>query len=136
GVAIALVAPPDPAGDGGDFFPAWVANQLIEAVGRVIEVTHDAGRTALAPFHRPPPLRGTKPSPRYLEVNLAMHDVDVAQFVRGLKLRLPFSVAGRLSFRVRAAFPLDTPKDARTYRLDGSATARWLTVADFRMEQL
>ncbi|HEV3262578.1 MAG TPA: AsmA-like C-terminal region-containing protein [Gemmataceae bacterium] len=127
---------PARAGNRDDFFPAWAANRLIAAVVRVIQVTHDTGKAALGLVHQPPPKPGTKPSPRYLEVNLAMHDVNVEEFVRGLNLQLPFPVAGRLSFRLQAAFPLDTPKDAKTYRLDGTAAAPWLTVADLRMQQV
>ena len=65
-----------------------------------------------------------------------MRDVDLEQFVHGLELKLPFRLQGRLTFQVRAAFPLDTPKDPKTYRINGEATLPWIVVETFRAEQV
>src|SRR5262245_35293975 len=61
-------------------------------------------------------------APGYLEVSLALEDVDLAELVKRLHLELPLRVAGQLSFRVKATIPLATPRDLKTYRLEGTAT--------------
>jgi hypothetical protein len=71
-----------------------------------------------------------------LEAQLGLDNVDVAQLVHGLKIPLPFPVAGRISFNVQLAFPLDTPRDLKTYRLRGTASSPQLIVAGQELDGL
>lgn len=77
-----------------------------------------------------------KAEPSYLEANLGLDDVDLEQLVRGLGLKLPFTITGKISFEVRAAIPLDTPRDLKTYRFTGTATLPHLTLEGLRLEQV
>jgi hypothetical protein len=83
-------------------------------------------------FARPkPPEQG-----RYVQVNLQMDRVDLALFVKGLGLELPFAVGGWLSFQVQASIPLDSPGDLKTYRVQGSAHVVQLQLADLELDDI
>jgi len=77
---------------------------------------------------------GSKPS--YLEVNLGLQDVDVAQLIKALGLELPLVVTGRLTFDVQAALPLNTSGDLKTYRFKGTATLPHLELAGVALRDL
>lgn len=79
-------------------------------------------------FNQPPP---PGEAPTYLEANFALNDVDLAELVQRLKLTLPFTLTGRLSVRVQAAFPVDTASDVKTYRFQGEADLPRLNLAGF-----
>jgi hypothetical protein len=74
--------------------------------------------------------------PPALEVNLHLENVDLAKFARGLKLELPFTLQGRLSFQVQANIPLQTSGDLKTYRANGSATVTNLTLGDLKFAEV
>lgn len=65
----------------------------------------------------------------YVELNLSLQDVDLSELIKELKLDLPLALAGRLSFQVKVALPLSTPRDLKTYRLEGTATLPKLELA-------
>jgi hypothetical protein len=73
---------------------------------------------------------------RTIDVNLKLSKVDLSNFVQGLGLKLPFEVAGRLSFEVKASIPLDTPKDMKTYRASGSADVTNLRLAGVQFDEI
>ena len=104
---------------------------------RGVDALARAGRTLIErlPKRRTAPAK-PQASPSYLEAQLGLDNVDVAQLVKGLKIPLPFPVAGRLSFNVQLAFPLDTPRDLKTYRLRGTASSPSLTVAGQELQTL
>ncbi|HEV3443520.1 MAG TPA: AsmA-like C-terminal region-containing protein [Gemmataceae bacterium] len=73
---------------------------------------------------------------RYVEVRLAMKDVDLGLLVKGLGLKFPFVLAGRVSYEVQASIPLDTPTDFRTYRVTGSTQVNSLRLGDMEFDEL
>lgn len=85
-------------------------------------------------------VHGAEPTPPkttgFLEVSLALEDVDLAELVKRLELELPLQVAGRLSFRVKASIPLATPRDPKTYRLEGTATFPTLVLQGVELRAL
>jgi hypothetical protein len=117
------------------FFPAWAVNVLTrKLLDWLPEIPRAANR--LLTWGPQPTGPGKAAEPRYLEANLSLRDIDLAQFVKGLGVTLPFPVAGRASFQVRAAFPIDTPRDPKTYRAEGSATATRLVLAGLEFEDV
>ena len=87
------------------------------------------------------PKRRTVPStaqetPSYLEAQLGLDNVDVAQLVQGLHIPLPFAVAGRISFNVQLAVPMNAPRDLKTYRLRGTMTSPRFTIAGEELEDI
>jgi hypothetical protein len=71
----------------------------------------------------------------YLEINLGMKGVDPERLPGG-GLELPFRVAGRLTFQVQAAMPVNAPRDLKAYRFKGTASLSRLVLADLEMEQV
>src|SRR5262249_24363106 len=98
-----------------------------------LDLLADAGKKALGVLQ---PRTDPFAPPRYLEATLQMKDVNLEAFIRRLDLQLPVEVAGRLSFEVRAGIPIDTPRDVKAYRLDGTAVLPYLTVAGLRLEDV
>jgi hypothetical protein len=90
----------------------------------------DATARGLAKLRKP-----TKPGeePTYLDVDLSLEDVDLAQLVQKLKLRLPYAIAGRLTIQVHASIPINTAGDMKAYRLRGTAKLPRLNIAGFEM---
>src|SRR5207249_4804546 len=74
--------------------------------------------------------------PSYVEAQLGLDDVDVAELVKGLHIALPFPVSGRISFNVQLGIPLDTPRDLKAYRLRGTVHSRRLTIGGMELEEL
>ncbi|MBV9123282.1 MAG: hypothetical protein JO112_07995, partial [Planctomycetes bacterium] len=92
---------------------------------------------ALALALQAPPAPATPPAaPRTLEVNLGMDNLDLAELVKRLNLKLPYPVTGRLTFHVKAVLPLDTPAEPKTYQMDGTAELPQLSIAGLNMEQV
>jgi hypothetical protein len=60
----------------------------------------------------------------YLDLNLKLEDVDIAQLVRGLKVKLNTPVAGKLSVQVKISIPTNRGSDLKAYKLKGSAQGR------------
>lgn len=120
-----------PAADEHAFLPTAVVNQSVNAVRRWVGAAGDTASRALARLPRP-----AKPAARTIDVNLAMRNVDLAEFVKGLGVRVPFPVTGRLTFRVHAAIPLDSPHDIKAYRVDGTAELPTVSLAGFDMRDV
>jgi hypothetical protein len=114
--------------------PSWFINRSVDLLQEGLRTVTDAGTKFLRPA--PKVQGGPAPAPRYLDINLAMHDVNLEQFARGLKIHLPFRLTGKASFRVRAALPLDTPRDPKTYRAEGTATVAWIDLAGLEMRRI
>ncbi|HTU89746.1 MAG TPA: hypothetical protein VMF69_06600, partial [Gemmataceae bacterium] len=68
---------------------------------------------------KPPSKPGEEPT--YLDVDLSLQNVDLAQLVQKLKLNLPYALSGRLTFQVHASIPINTAGDLKAYRLRGAA---------------
>jgi translocation and assembly module TamB len=127
---------PNPPADNDDFFqnaPAEVVNLL----GRGIQMTADglakgidAAANALGKL-KPPSKPGEEPT--YLDVDLSLQNVDLAQMVQKLKLNLPYAVTGRLTFKVHASIPVNTAGDLKAYRLSGTANLPTFNMAGLDM---
>ncbi|HTU20717.1 MAG TPA: hypothetical protein VMG10_21835, partial [Gemmataceae bacterium] len=111
------------AGD-GDFFHN-APTEMVNLLGRGIKLTADglayginAAANALGKL-KPPSKPGEEPT--YLDVDLSLKDVDLAQLVKKLGLNLPYPITGRLTFQVHASIPVNTAGDLKAYRLHGSA---------------
>ena len=119
------------------FSPAELANFFGTGVLRGIDALTRAGSDFIG---RLPKRRTGPPKPQevpsYVEAQLGLDDVDLAQLVQGLRIPLPFDVSGRISFNVQIAFPLDTPRDLKTYRLRGTVTSHKLAIAGQELEEL
>ncbi len=75
-------------------------------------------------------------TPTYLEINLGLKDVDLAALLKSLEIKLPFAVAGRLTFRIQLAIPTNMPREYKAYRLKGTASLAWFTLEGLRLEQV
>lgn len=137
-VATGLMAPPEKPNDEVlnevFYFPTRVADWALTSTLSGVEAFTRATQEVVGYFHKAAgaPQKPDQP-PRYLEANLAMKDVDLEKFVQGLGLQLPFQVAGRLTFDVHAAIPIDTPRDLKTYRLNGNAALAWFSLNELKL---
>jgi hypothetical protein len=118
--------------------PAQLANAAAALMAESYRRTLSVGRslTGLLPrdLKRRPRPPGKASS--YLEINLSMKKVDLAKFVKGLRLKLPFAVEGRLTFQVKAGIPVDSPGDVRAYRVKGNATVTDLNLAGVKLNEV
>jgi hypothetical protein len=74
--------------------------------------------------------------PVYLDANVQLEDVDLADLVKRVGVALPVDLAGRLSFRLTLGVPINTPRDFRAYRLTGAVSLPRLSVAGLEMASL
>jgi hypothetical protein len=117
----------------GDLQPAPLLGQAVSGltrginwvVGQTAEVMNEAGRI----------MRPVKPGtpPVYLNATVSLTDVDLADLMKRLGVTVPFEVAGRLSFNVKVGIPINSARDARAYRLDGTVNLSRLDVAGMVM---
>jgi len=82
------------------------------------------------------PARQPEKPVRTFAMNFKMERVQLAKFAEGLQLKLPFDVTGELSFQVKAAIPLDTPADFKTYRVEGNFSVRKLGLAGLEVDEM
>jgi hypothetical protein len=84
----------------------------------------------------PAPIRPPTPAAAgdYLDLNLKLKDVDIAQFVKGLGLKLGVDVQGKLSFQVKASIPSNTAGDLKAYKVKGSAQVKNLRIAGIKLD--
>jgi hypothetical protein len=122
--------------DAGDFLHNAPA-ELVNLLGEGIQLTADglakgidAAAKGLGKI-KPPSKPGEEPT--YLDVDLNLQNVDLAQLVQRLKLNLPYTIAGRLTFQVHASIPINTPGDLKAYRLRGNAKLPKLAMAGLEM---
>jgi hypothetical protein len=140
-VTVAL-APPPPKGPSPDGGPSW-ATHLPNALGHglvtVTRKTVDTAWSGLSWLARLAPGRASQaPKPAaqatsYVEADLSLEDVNLAELIAGLKIHLPFSLSGTLSFSVRVGVPIDTPGELKAYRLQGKATMPRVVLAGVEM---
>jgi translocation and assembly module TamB len=126
---------PDAPPPGDAPSPLRAANRLTERLLATADGITRAGQALLAKIPRggTPPRQPAKEA-SYLDANLELDDVDLAQLVHGLGNELPFPVSGRLTFKVQVSIPLDTPRDLKTYRLRGWARLPRVVLAGLEMQ--
>ncbi len=71
----------------------------------------------------------SNPEQNYLDVNLALKDVDLRKTAEQLGLQLPFPISGRMTLQIQMGMPVDTPKDLKTYRGRGTVDLPTLSIA-------
>ncbi len=141
-LAAALVAVPPSAPPAAPTPPAlpdlkptdlvgWVPRALVWATGRGV-IGLNKGITFLGGLIKPAP-EAAEPAPEYLDIDLALEDVDLGQLLQRLQFKLPFPVEGKLSFKVHASIPINTPRDMKNYRLTGTANLPRVNVAGVEM---
>lgn len=59
----------------------------------------------------------------YLDLNLKLKDVDIAQLVKGLRIKLNTPVAGKMSVQVKVSIPTNRAANLKEYKLKGTAQA-------------
>jgi hypothetical protein len=72
----------------------------------------------------------------YLEASTTLKDVDLEQLISAFELKLPFTVAGKVTVTVQFAIPIDTPNDYRAYKMRGTAESPDLSIAGVGMKQV
>jgi uncharacterized protein involved in outer membrane biogenesis len=134
GALILLQAPPEPA-------PSYVRDVAAAIHGGLRAIGGaflDVGRKAISSV---PKGDLTKPAPAaapptYLDINLNLKDVDLAQLVKDLEVKLPFEVSGRLSMKVQASLPVDRAHDLKLYKVSGTATLPTFSLAGVEMKDV
>jgi translocation and assembly module TamB len=122
--------------DEGDLFqnaPTEIVNLLdrgIKMAADGLSKGIDSAAQALGKL-KPPSKPGEQPT--YLDVDLNLQNVDVAQLVQKLKLNLPYTITGRLTFQVHASIPINTAGDLKAYRLRGTAKLPTFNMAGLAM---
>jgi hypothetical protein len=127
---IALQGQPAPAPESAAFLPGDLASWLGNGVLRSVEGLARAGTDLLGwlpeTTERPAAPRA---EPNYLDASLSLEDVELVQLLKGLGLKLPFPVSGRVSIQVQVSIPLDGAGDIKAYRLNGRGTSRHFTLS-------
>lgn len=119
-----------------------LANDLLRLLQRGIDrgtrQVLDVGQSLLDLLPQKSAQKPTEPkkAPSYLDVSLRLQDADIVQLAEGIGVPLPVAVTGRVSFDVQASFPIDTPRDLKTYRVRGNASSPRLTVAGVALEKV
>ena len=108
----------------------WVPNALVWTTNRGIQAL-SKGVTVVGAWLMP--AGAPEPAPEYLDIDLALEDVDLAQLLTRLQFKLPFPLTGRLSFKVHASIPVNTPQNMKNYRLTGTANLPRVSVAGVEM---
>lgn len=74
-----------------------------------------------------------------LDATITLRDIDLAQFIQQLELKLPYNVAGKVTVQAKLAVPLGGAATRSQYRLTGTLTSpelrlEGLTVRDLTTE--
>jgi hypothetical protein len=113
--------------------PFNLAQRLPEAAGFLTRKIVDGASLGLSRtarlIRRPDPDQPIQ----YLEVNLGLDNVDLAQLVERLKVKTPFALSGKLTIQAQIAVPYEVPENFKAYRLRGTATLPNLNVAGLEM---
>ncbi|HEY7313884.1 MAG TPA: YdbH domain-containing protein [Gemmataceae bacterium] len=111
--------------------------QVVNVLGRGVKLAADSLArgidTAADALNKLKPPSKPDEEPTYLDVDLGLQDVDVAQLLQRLKLNLPYAVTGRLTFQVHASIPVNTAGDFKAYRLRGTAKLPRFSIAGLEM---
>jgi hypothetical protein len=105
--------------------PQGVIQGVTRATQQGIDIVASGLKRAQQLMQPPPPGQPHN----YLEADFSVEDVDLAELISGLNIKLPFPVGGRASVKVRLGIPTDATTDARAYRAEGTADLPRLDVA-------
>jgi hypothetical protein len=98
----------------------------------------DIGRKAVGSLPRGDVLKPAPANtpPTYLDINLNLKDVDLAQLVKDLQIKVPFEVSGRLTMRVQASLPVNQASDLKLYKVTGTATLPTVSLSGVDMRDV
>ncbi len=116
--------------------PDWVVEQVgtgLLSAGKAVSTSVRIVTSAVRPFSNLP-APPTGPAPTYLDADLNLQDVDLAQLLEGLKITAPIS--GRGTFTVHIGIPVDNSTDLKLYRLKGTARLPWARVAGLQVQKV
>lgn len=94
------------------------------------------------PLSRPTPLRRQPNSATpdvgdaYLEIDVTFPEIDVADLVKRLDLKLDVPLAGTGAASLTLALPIAQADDPRTYRVDGQVQLHTLAAGPVRLERI
>jgi translocation and assembly module TamB len=129
-----LTLPPDaPQPEERASVASHALDRVAQGLGLLTKTLTDASGAAVRRLHEINKPRPPGKEPTYFEANLSLQDVDLAELVRRSKLVLPFAIAGRLSFQLNVGFPVDSPRDFKSYRFQGDARLSSLKIAGLEM---
>ncbi len=87
-----------------------------------------------------PPPKPAEPAPKkgptYVQAHLRLRDIDLAELVQQLQVKVPIRVTGRASLDVHAEFPVAEARTLRAYRVHGKLTVPTLGLQDLTLDNL
>ncbi len=142
----ALLLPKAPASGGASFLPPGIhgdgvglvavsaegqpiATPILDVANWIVEGVVQTGAVAGRRLERFFGKLAPEQKATYLDVKVALDDVDLATMVKQLGLKLNFPVSGRVSFAVVASLPVDAPSDLHNYRARGTVTLSRVEIA-------
>ncbi|HET6573099.1 MAG TPA: hypothetical protein VFG68_05825, partial [Fimbriiglobus sp.] len=72
----------------------------------------------------------------YVQANLRLKDIDLAELVRRLEVKLPIRITGRASLDIAAEIPVAQARTLRAYRIKGSLTVPTLGLEDLTLNRV
>ena len=109
-----LGAPP-PAKDAGATLPPEPSDTLHVEVTSPSELVALAAVLAVQPKTDP-----TRTDQTDLDATITLRDIDIAQFIEQLELKVPYKVAGKVTVRAKLGVPLGEATTPASYRLTGT----------------
>lgn len=103
----------------------WLAHRLADGV----RITTD-GLTHLEKMTRP----GVETA--FLDVRLAMNEVDIATLAQQVQVALPDGISGTVSLNLTVRIPVNHAREPRAYRVEGTVLAPRLVLGSFALSDL
>ncbi len=69
----------------------------------------------------------------YFDIHLKMKDVDLGKFEQDTGVKLPFVLAGKVSFEVNVGIPLTASRDLKKYKVHGNAQLSDFVLGDLKV---
>ena len=69
------------------------------------------------------PPAAKRPDQTPVEATLSLRDIDIAQLIEQLELKIPYKVAGKVTLRAKLGVPLGEANTAASYKLSGTITS-------------
>ncbi|MDB5311059.1 MAG: putative assembly protein [Gemmataceae bacterium] len=132
-----------PGPDAPDFLPSPLEGEGPGVRGKDtlrVEITTERELLALVAFLAVQPKADpARTDQTGLNATITLRDIDVAQFIEQLQLKLPYKIAGRVTVQAKLGVPLGQATTRSAYRLTGTLTSpelrfEGLTVRDVTTE--
>jgi translocation and assembly module TamB len=87
-----------------------------------------------------PPPKSAEPAPKkgptYVQAHLRLKEIDLAELVQQLQVKIPIRVTGRASLDVQAEIPVAEARTLRAYRIHGKLTVPTLGLQDLTLNNV